>query len=204
MREIKVQCDCGQKYKFEVEPVRGVMPFTVKGPQGGLDGTEKANAILAESPEPEYRAAPAPSTAFPAASGSTATATAPAAVSAPPSPAQPKTAPPPFGPGSAASANLPLGLVGAVLGGFIGMLAWYLLIKLTGYEIGYAAWGVGILVGFGARVLGRQGSKALGVAAAVCAFLAIIGGEYLAVKIEADKMITDIINKAYQSRVEYA
>ncbi len=102
------------------------------------------------------------------------------------------------------SANLPLGIVGAVVAGFVGMLAWYFLIKLTGYEIGYAAWGVGILVGFGARILGRQGSKALGVAAAICAFVAILGGEYLAVKIEADKLLTELIDKAYQNRVEYA
>jgi len=27
--ELKVVCDCGQKFKFEVEPVNGQMPFNI-------------------------------------------------------------------------------------------------------------------------------------------------------------------------------
>jgi hypothetical protein len=46
MMEIKVQCDCGQKYKFDAEPVHGRMPFAVNCPICGLDGTEKANNVL--------------------------------------------------------------------------------------------------------------------------------------------------------------
>lgn len=46
MPELKVQCDCGQKYKFDVEPVNGRMPFTVNCPACGVDGTQKANALL--------------------------------------------------------------------------------------------------------------------------------------------------------------
>src|SRR6266481_5999145 len=46
MLEIKVQCDCGQRYKFDVEPVDGRMPFTVNCPICGSNGTEKANEIL--------------------------------------------------------------------------------------------------------------------------------------------------------------
>ena len=46
MLEIKVQCDCGQRYKFDVEPVNGRMPFVVNCPVCGQEGTEKANQIL--------------------------------------------------------------------------------------------------------------------------------------------------------------
>src|SRR5258707_4831605 len=46
MLEIKVQCDCGQRYKFDVEPVDGRMPFTVNCPICGSSGTERANEIL--------------------------------------------------------------------------------------------------------------------------------------------------------------
>src|SRR5882762_8086710 len=46
MLEIKVQCDCGQRYKFDVEPVDGRVPFTVNCPICGSSGTEKANEIL--------------------------------------------------------------------------------------------------------------------------------------------------------------
>jgi hypothetical protein len=45
--ELKVVCGCGQKYKFDVEPVNGRMPFAVNCPVCGVDGTVAANAILA-------------------------------------------------------------------------------------------------------------------------------------------------------------
>src|SRR5215470_7602618 len=46
MLEVKIQCDCGQRYKFDVEPVNGRMPFTVNCPICKLDGTAKANEVL--------------------------------------------------------------------------------------------------------------------------------------------------------------
>jgi len=46
MTELKVVCDCGQKYKFDVEPVNNQMPFTVNCPICKRDGTPKANALL--------------------------------------------------------------------------------------------------------------------------------------------------------------
>jgi hypothetical protein len=52
MREIKVQCDCGQKYQFEVDPVDGQMPYAVICPVCGLDGTKKANSLLSSPPPP--------------------------------------------------------------------------------------------------------------------------------------------------------
>ena len=46
MMELKVHCDCGQKYKFDVEPQNGRMPFEVNCPICGASGTAKANASL--------------------------------------------------------------------------------------------------------------------------------------------------------------
>src|SRR5580658_783014 len=46
---IKVQCPCGSKYSFEVEPVEGRMPFTVNCPTCNADGTEMANQLIAEA-----------------------------------------------------------------------------------------------------------------------------------------------------------
>jgi hypothetical protein len=66
-----------------------------------------------------------------------------------------------------------------LIASLLGMFGWYLLIKITGDEIGYAAWGVGALTGLGARLLGASGSTKLGVLAGVFAFSAIIGGQYL-------------------------
>lgn len=61
--EIKVQCDCGQKFKFDVEPVNGQVPFAVKCPVCGFDGTPRANVILQQllaSAPPPGSNAPAP------------------------------------------------------------------------------------------------------------------------------------------------
>ena len=46
--ELKVVCQCGQKFKFDVEPVGGRMPFQVNCPVCGVDGTAVANQLLAE------------------------------------------------------------------------------------------------------------------------------------------------------------
>jgi len=46
MTELKVHCDCGQKYKFDVEPVNGQMPYAVACPICKRDGTAKANELL--------------------------------------------------------------------------------------------------------------------------------------------------------------
>ena len=48
MTELKVLCGCGQKFKFDVEPVNGRMSFTVNCPVCGIDGTPAANAMLAQ------------------------------------------------------------------------------------------------------------------------------------------------------------
>ena len=44
---IKVQCPCGAKYSFDVEPVDGRMPFAVKCPTCNADGTALANEQIA-------------------------------------------------------------------------------------------------------------------------------------------------------------
>jgi len=69
--ELKIVCQCGQKYKFDVEPVGGRMPFTVNCPVCQADGTATANARLAEHfrfvPPPPKPNAPAQSAPSPAA-----------------------------------------------------------------------------------------------------------------------------------------
>lgn len=80
--EIKVQCDCGQKFKFDVEPVNGQVPFAVKCPVCGFDGTARANVILQQL----LVSAPAPFASAPARISIAASAPAPA-YTAPPAPA---------------------------------------------------------------------------------------------------------------------
>lgn len=47
MMPIKIQCGCGQRYAFEVEPVCGRMPDAIICPVCGADGTSAANEAIA-------------------------------------------------------------------------------------------------------------------------------------------------------------
>lgn len=47
MVPIKIQCDCGQRYAFDVEPVNGRMPAPIACPTCGADGTVAANESIA-------------------------------------------------------------------------------------------------------------------------------------------------------------
>src|SRR2546422_8352949 len=60
MIPIKIQCGCGQRYAFDVEPVHGRMPYAVACPACGVDGTAAANDIIAQSLQVESAAPPAP------------------------------------------------------------------------------------------------------------------------------------------------
>jgi len=85
MIELKVYCDCGQKYKFDVEPVHNQMPFTVACPICQRDGTEKANAMLQQMAVFKPMAAePAPGSVMPTPFEGASTAGPPKAPLAPP------------------------------------------------------------------------------------------------------------------------
>ncbi len=45
--ELKIECECGQHYSFDVEPVHNRMPFPVHCPACRAEGTQRANALLA-------------------------------------------------------------------------------------------------------------------------------------------------------------
>lgn len=72
--EVKVFCNCGAKFKFETQPVRGRMAAPVNCPVCGADATELANQVIAEkianAPAPVAIAvtplAPTPTAATPA------------------------------------------------------------------------------------------------------------------------------------------
>lgn len=96
------------------------------------------------------------------------------------------------------------GAIGAVVGGLIGMFIWYFLIRLTKYEIGIVAWGIGGLTGFAARMLSQRGSHLLGVICGVSALVAIIGGNYLATRYFVDAEMKTMAEQQYQSRLQFA
>jgi hypothetical protein len=234
--EVKVLCNCGAKYKFDVAPVQGRMPAPVACPVCGADGTEYANGVIAKAVPASGADRPVPSAIPLPSCPATGVSQTPAPTSARPeaprlrinkpvqvvAPATPAVEPAPVPAAAAPSLRAPaptltaktslarsflLGAVGAAGAGLLGMLGWYLLIKSTGYEIGYAAWGVGVLTGIGARILGRGGSTGLGVWAAGCAFIAVLGGQYLAAKSFADELTGDLetaARQSYDKRLAYA
>lgn len=61
MIPIKIQCGCGQRYAFDVEPVDGRITSPVACPACGVDGTIAANEIIAQRvvpPQPTVASEP--------------------------------------------------------------------------------------------------------------------------------------------------
>jgi hypothetical protein len=113
--DLKVVCYCGQKYKFDVEPVDGRMPHAINCPVCGVDGTPLANQLISQQlsgsamPPVPAMAAPAPM-AVPASAMAAPPPIAPApmrgglrvniaqpAIPAVPPPLAPSSVPPPLG-----------------------------------------------------------------------------------------------------------
>jgi len=73
-----------------------------------------------------------------------------------------------------------------LVGGVMGALLWALVVYFTDYEIGWIAWAVGGLVGYGVA-FGNRGSvstpRAAGILAVALTVLAIVGGKFLAIGI---------------------
>jgi hypothetical protein len=213
MLELKIQCaGCDQKYKFDVEPVNGRMPWPVQCPICKADGTEVANSALASDSRLAPNPPPAP---VRVSSGTIRIGAAPAAESVPQTmapPSQlPQLAPPPAAQPalkrdavSSAAPNFNLGVAGAIAGALVGMIGWYLLIRVVHHTIGYAAVGVGALAGFGARSLAKEGSHPLGIVAAVCAVIAILLGQFLAIRSVTSAAISDALGGAYDEHMVYA
>jgi uncharacterized protein YxjI len=61
--EIKIQCGCGTKFKFDVEPVNGRMPVAAICPSCGANGTMDANQYIAQKLGATAYAPPAPAVA---------------------------------------------------------------------------------------------------------------------------------------------
>lgn len=205
--ELKIQCSCGSKYKFDVEPVDGRVPAPLSCPNCQASWTEHANAMIAQTlglpvpVAPAVRVAVAP--AMPASSvsapakvvlrigGHTATADPVVPASAPePASAAPPTSPArhmPYVPTIAPvvdeykSGDFGRGFLGAAVGALFGGIAYYLLFVHTDVRLKLIGLGVGVLAGFGARLFGKDRSKELGVIAAVLSIVMIVGAQYLAV-----------------------
>lgn len=191
--EIKIQCPCGTRYKFDVEPVNGLMPGPIFCPTCSLEGTEAGNSIL-QSHFPASISAPA--------------------ASAPPPLAPPVPVPAPARVATTTKKKLPrlpshepsvvLATIGAVVAALIGMLFWYGFMQVTGIASGWIAWGVGAFVGLGTKMMGRGGATSFGAIAAVCALVAILGGRQMNYSNAISEFVQGALDDVYQDRVDFA
>lgn len=204
--EIKIQCSCGTRYKFDVEPVNGRVPTPLACPNCQASWTEHANAMIAQSlglpaPTAEPVAVAAPVVAAPVASIAVAAPKVALRVSghAAAEPAAASAASPGAEPAAPAPAvrHMPYvptlnpvveqhdmggfgrGFLGAVGGALLGGIVYYLLFVHTGIRLKLIALGVGVLAGTGARLLGKDRSKELGAIGALVAVGMIMGAQYL-------------------------
>ena len=177
--ELKVLCDCGQKYAFDVEPVAGQMPIYVNCPSCGKDGTQTANALLAEQAE------------TPGAQTQPQTTRLRVSVSQPaaqPTVFVPSAPPPPLAAAPAASFgpakrdwekmdmterhSLGLGFLGSIMGAALGVGIMFGCEYGVGLVMPIFGLIIGLLSGFGARWLYKGTDITLGVIAAVVTLFA--------------------------------
>jgi len=71
------------------------------------------------------------------------------------------------------------GLAFAAFAAVTGAFVWYLMVKLSGYELGIIAWGVGVAIGLAAAAGGSR-SDVAGIACGVLVVMAIFGGKFMA------------------------
>jgi hypothetical protein len=171
--ELKVVCGCGQKYKFDVEPVNGRMPFTVNCPVCGVDGTQSANDILSQTSSSQ--SPPIPLTMAAPAAGLRINRPAPAPSRAdvpPPLPSAPK-------PKQSKDFNMGLGILGAFLGALLGGGLVYGFYLWAGFRFPLSGVAIGALSGYGARLMARGTHTTLGIIAGALALFSIVGVFYL-------------------------
>lgn len=180
MIPVKIQCGCGQRYAFDAEPVDGRLTAAVACPVCGTDGTAAANEIIARTLAASPAAAPAPGTRL----RTVATAAPAGAASPPPLPTRP-TAPLPMRPApapapkAAGEFNLGLGILGALIGAAAGMVAMYVFYQLAGFRFPLLGVGIGVLTGYGARILYKGTDSTLGILSGVIAMIAVVGTLFL-------------------------
>lgn len=178
MMELKLVCYCGQKYKFDVEPVNGQMPFVVNCPICGLEGTNSANAILGQMPA-FAQAAPALAAAPTFRPSAPAYAAAPAPRPAPSARAPSATAPAPALPKylqtnqAIQNNSFILGTLGALIGAVFAVGFMVGTKVFFGFSFPLFGTIMGVMIGFGARLMYRGTDSTLGGMSALVAFVTI-------------------------------
>lgn len=80
--------------------------------------------------------------------------------------------------------------IGGLVGAGIGAAVWVAIGHFTGYEVGYIAWGIGLLAGLGVRALAGDENQGVGpgVAAVGTAVFSILIAKYLVIHLALGEM----------------
>lgn len=231
--DVKIQCACGSRYRFPVEPVNGQVPAALTCPNCGADWTAWVNEWIrsqtaeAGPPQPTTPSADAPAASPTPSVQIQQQLTTPAAPAAPmPAPETqavrstaatthaggPKTALPATGhalkPEKKArgwnEAKLSWGIGGAVGSALVAGIAWYLFIDFTTINFKAIALLVGFVIGVTCRMMSGGYSHTLGLVCAICAIFSIIGAQYFAGRTAFHREIEKEFETAYQERLAYA
>ena len=79
--------------------------------------------------------------------------------------------------------NLSMGAVGGIAAAIVGAIVWAIITVMTGYQIGWMAVGVGFLVGYAVKLLGKGVDPVFGYAGAAIALAGCLAGNLLTVVI---------------------
>lgn len=100
--------------------------------------------------------------------------------------------------------NILKGIIGGIAGAIVGAVLWAGITEMTQYQIGWMAVGVGFLVGYCVRILGKGVDKIFGVVGAILALVGCFGGNILTVVFSISSSqampITSVIS---QMKVEF-
>lgn len=190
--EISITCpSCKSTYSFEEEPQNGRLRFPVQCTNCGTDGTSAANEFIRKSLSGELEQERKRNNVWWKRIGRRRDEEESVTRSdtAPNEPGKVRTG---------------LGIVGACIGGAVGLALWFAVVFYAGWEIGFVAWLVGILAGLGARIFVPNGNFTMASTAALCAFLAIMGGQILAMKTTYEKIVGEIFKTSYDKALVYA
>jgi len=93
------------------------------------------------------------------------------------------------------------GVVASAVGGLVGALAWAGVSYAADYEIGWIAWGVGALAGYGMSLgLGGACDKSSGIVAALIALVSVFAGKYAAVHFAVHRSLAEATSSPIEDK----
>jgi len=93
--------------------------------------------------------------------------------------------------------------IGGLIGALIGASIWAAISHYASFEIGWIAWGIGILAGFGVRTASNHGEcRSAGVVAVLCALIGLLGGKFAGAYLDVHSMSSGTTEIEYEQHAK--